>query len=148
MKEIVLYTDGSCSKNPGPGGWGAILQYKQHKLELSGGAVSATNNQMELTGVIEGLKALTEPCKVELYTDSQYIVNAINKGWLRNWQKNGWKKADKSPVLNKELWLEIIELFNKHDVTVHWVKGHAENEYNNRCDQLAVAQTKKYADLA
>ena len=147
MKEIVLYTDGSCSKNPGPGGWGAILQYKQHKLELSGGAVSTTNNQMELTGVIEGLKALTEPCKVELYTDSQYIVNAINKGWLRNWQKNGWKKADKSPVLNKELWLEIIELFNKHDVTVHWVKGHAENEYNNRCDQLAVAQTKKYADL-
>ena len=148
MKEIVLYTDGSCSKYPGPGGWGAILQYKQHKLELSGGAVSTTNNQMELTGVIEGLKALTEPCKVELYTDSQYIVNAINKGWLRNWQKNGWKKADKSPVLNKELWLEIIELFNKHDVTVHWVKGHAENEYNNRCDQLAVAQTKKYADLA
>ena len=148
MKEIVLYTDGSCSKNPGPGGWGAILQYKQHKLELSGGAVSTTNNQMELTGVIEGLKALTEPCKVELYTDSQYIVNAINKGWLNNWQKNGWKKADKSPVLNKELWLEIIELFNKHDVTVHWVKGHAENEYNNRCDQLAVAQTKKYADLA
>lgn len=148
MKEIVLYTDGSCSKNPGPGGWGAILQYKQHKLELSGGAVSTTNNQMELTGVIEGLKALTEPCKVELYTDSQYIVNAINKGWLRNWQKNGWKKSDKSPVLNKELWLEIIELFNKHDVTVHWVKGHAENEYNNRCDQLAVAQTKKYADLA
>ena len=148
MKEIVLYTDGSCSKNPGPGGWGAILQYKQHKLELSGGAVSTTNNQMELTGVIEGLKALTEPCKVELYTDSQYIVNAINKGWLNNWQKNGWKKADKSPVLNKELWLEIIELFNKHDVTVHWAKGHAENEYNNRCDQLAVAQTKKYADLA
>ncbi len=148
MKEIVLYTDGSCSKNPGPGGWGAILQYKQHKLELSGGAVSTTNNQMELTGVIEGMKALNEPCKVELYTDSQYIVNAINKGWLRNWQKNGWKKADKSPVLNKELWLEIIELFNKHDVTVHWVKGHAENEYNNRCDQLAVAQTKKYADLA
>ena len=148
MKEIILYTDGSCSKNPGPGGWGAILQYKQHKLELSGGAVSTTNNQMELTGVIEGLKALNEPCKVELYTDSQYIVNAINKGWLRNWQKNGWKKADKSPVLNKELWLEIIGLFNKHDVTVHWVKGHAENEYNNRCDQLAVAQTKKYADLA
>ena len=148
MKTVTIYTDGACSGNPGPGGWGAILQYKQHKLELSGGAVSTTNNQMELTGVIEGLKALTEPCKVELYTDSQYIVNAINKGWLRNWQKNGWKKADKSPVLNKELWLEIIELFNKHDVTVHWVKGHAENEYNNRCDQLAVAQTKKYADLA
>ena len=147
MKEIVLYTDGSCSKNPGPGGWGAILQYKQHKLELSGGSVSTTNNQMELTGVIEGLKALNEPCKVDLYTDSQYIVNAINKGWLNNWQKNGWKKSDKSPVLNKELWLEIIALFNKHEITVHWVKGHAENEYNNRCDQLAVAQTKKYADL-
>ncbi|MBQ7087802.1 MAG: ribonuclease HI [Clostridia bacterium] len=147
MKEIVLYTDGSCSKNPGPGGWGAILQYKQHKLELSGGKSSTTNNQMELTGVIEGLKALNEPCKVDLYTDSQYIVNAINKGWLNNWQKNGWKKSDKSPVLNKELWLEIIALFNKHEITVHWVKGHAENEYNNRCDQLAVAQTKKYADL-
>lgn len=148
MKEIILYTDGSCSKNPGPGGWGAILQYKEHKLELSGGAVSTTNNQMELTGVIEGLKALNEPCKVELYTDSQYIVNAINKGWLRNWQKNGWKKADKSPVLNKELWLEIIALLTKHEVNVNWVKGHAENEYNNRCDQMAVAQTKKYADLA
>lgn len=148
MKEIILYTDGSCSKNPGPGGWGAILQYKEHKLELSGGAVSTTNNQMELTGVIEGLKALNEPCKVELYTDSQYIVNAINKGWLRNWQKNGWKKADKSPVLNKELWLEIIALLAKHEVNVNWVKGHAENEYNNRCDQMAVAQTKKYADLA
>lgn len=148
MKEIILYTDGSCSKNPGPGGWGAILQYKQHKLELSGGAVSTTNNQMELTGVIEGLKALNEPCKVELYTDSQYIVNAINKGWLRNWQKNGWKKSDKSPVLNKELWLEIIALLEKHQVSVNWVKGHAENEYNNRCDQMAVAQTKKYADLA
>ena len=139
MKEIVLYTDGSCSKNPGPGGWGAILQYKQHKLELSGGAVSTTNNQMELTGVIEGLKALTEPCKVELYTDSQYIVNAINKGWLNNWQKNGWKKADKSPVLNVDLWQRLDACLSKHEVHVHWVKGHADNPFNNRCDELAVA---------
>lgn len=148
MKEIILYTDGSCSKNPGPGGWGAILRYKIHKLELSGGACSTTNNKMELTGVIEGLKVLNEPCKVQLYTDSQYIVNAVNKGWLDSWVKRGWKKADKSPVLNKELWQELLALMEKHDVTVHWVKGHADNEYNNRCDELAVAQTRKYADLA
>lgn len=148
MKEITLYTDGSCSKNPGPGGWGAILRYKSYEIELSGGSVETTNNQMELTGVIEGLKALNEPCKVNIYSDSQYIVNAINKGWLKNWQKNGWKKSDKSPVLNKELWLKVTELISKHEAVFIWVKGHAENEYNNRCDALAVAQTRKYADLA
>ena len=148
VKEIVLYTDGSCSKNPGPGGWGAILRYKQHEIELSGGACSTTNNQMELTGVIEGLKALNAPCKVTIYTDSQYIVKAFHDGWLKNWQKNGWKKADKSPVMNKELWLDLLEQYNRHQVTFVWVKGHADNEYNNRCDRLAVAQTRKYADLA
>ena len=102
---------------------------------------------MELTGVIEGIKALNEPCKISVYTDSQYIVNAFNKGWLKNWQKNGWRKSDKSPVLNKELWVLLLETIEKHEVTFIWVKGHADNEYNNRCDALAVAQTRKYMDL-
>ena len=146
---IYLYTDGAASGNPGPGGYGIVLKCAGIQKEMSGGFAMTTNNRMELLAVIKGLEAIKwQNAEVHVYSDSSYVVNAINKGWLRNWQKNGWKKADKSPVLNKELWLEIIEQFNKHDVTVHWVKGHAENEYNNRCDQLAVAQTKKYADLA
>ena len=147
MKEITLYTDGSCSKNPGPGGWGAILRYKSYEIELSGGSTETTNNKMELTGAIEGLKALKEPCIVSLYTDSRYLCDDVNKGWLKNWVRNGWKKSDKSPVLNSELWKELIALTEKHKVTFIWVKGHADNEYNNRCDKMAVAQTRKYADL-
>ena len=147
MKEITLYTDGSCSKNPGPGGWGAILCYKSYEIELSGGSTETTNNKMELTGAIEGLKALKEPCIVSLYTDSRYLCDAFNKGWLKNWVRNGWKKSDKSPVLNSELWKELLALTEKHKVTFIWVKGHADNEYNNRCDKMAVAQTRKYADL-
>ena len=144
MKQVDVYTDGSCSGNPGPGGWGAILLYKGLEKELSGGARQTTNNQMELTGAISALSALKEPCRVTLYTDSPYIVNAINQKWLENWKKRGWKKADKSPVLNRELWEALDGQLSRHEVTFVWVKGHADNPYNNRCDQLAVAQTKKH----
>ena len=143
MKEVELYTDGSCSGNPGPGGWGAILRFRGLEKELSGGERETTNNRMELTAAIRGLEALKEPCRVALYTDSQYIANAINQHWLVNWKKRGWKKADKSPVLNRELWEALDAQLNRHDVTFHWVKGHADNAYNNRCDALAVAQTRK-----
>lgn len=147
MKRVELYTDGSCSGNPGPGGWGAILIYQGLEKELSGGAPATTNNRMELTGAIQGLAALKEPCQVELYTDSQYIASAINQHWLENWKKRGWRKADKSPVLNQELWQQLDEQLSRHQVTFHWVKGHADNVYNNRCDALAVAQTQKYRSL-
>ena len=147
MKRVELYTDGSCSGNPGPGGWGAILIYQGLEKELSGGAPATTNNRMELTGAIQGLAALKEPCQVELYTDSQYIASAINQHWLESWKKRGWKKADKSPVLNQELWQQLDEQLSRHQVTFHWVKGHADNAYNNRCDALAVAQTQKYRSL-
>ena len=143
MKEVDLYTDGSCSGNPGPGGWGAILRFRGLEKELSGGERETTNNRMELTAAIRGLEALKEPCRVALYTDSQYIANAINQHWLVNWKKRGWKKADKSPVLNRELWEALDAQLSRHDVTFHWVKGHADNAYNNRCDALAVAQTRK-----
>lgn len=147
MKRVELYTDGSCSGNPGPGGWGAILIYQGLEKELSGGAPATTNNRMELTGAIRGLAALKEPCQVELYTDSQYIASAINQHWLENWKKRGWRKADKSPVLNQELWQQLDQQLSRHQVTFHWVKGHADNAYNNRCDALAVAQTQKYRSL-
>lgn len=147
MKRVELYTDGSCSGNPGPGGWGAILIYQGLEKELSGGAPATTNNRMELTGAIQGLAALKEPCQVELYTDSQYIASAINQHWLENWKKRGWRKADKSPVLNQELWQQLDQQLSRHQVTFHWVKGHADNAYNNRCDALAVAQTQKYRSL-
>lgn len=147
MKRVELYTDGSCSGNPGPGGWGAILIYQGLEKELSGGAPATTNNRMEITGAIRGLAALKEPCQVELYTDSQYIASAINQHWLENWKKRGWRKADKSPVLNQELWQQLDEQLSRHQVTFHWVKGHADNAYNNRCDALAVAQTQKYRSL-
>ena len=143
MKEVELYTDGSCSGNPGPGGWGAILRFRGLEKELSGGERETTNNRMELTAAIRGLEALKEPCRVALYTDSQYISSAINQHWLVNWKKRGWKKADKSPVLNRELWEALDAQLSRHDVTFHWVKGHADNAYNNRCDALAVAQTRK-----
>ena len=143
MRTVTIYTDGACSGNPGPGGWGAILMYGKFQKELSGGERETTNNRMELTAAIRGLGALKEPCRVALYTDSQYIANAINQHWLVNWKKRGWKKADKSPVLNRELWEALDAQLSRHDVTFHWVKGHADNAYNNRCDALAVAQTRK-----
>ena len=144
MKTVTLYSDGACSGNPGPGGWGCILEYAGHEKELSGGEASTTNNRMELTAVIRGLEALKEPCVVELYSDSKYVVDAIEKGWLYGWQKKGWIKADKKPVLNVDLWQQLLPQLARHQVHLHWVKGHAENEKNNRCDQLAVAESKKY----
>ena len=143
MKTITLYTDGACSGNPGPGGWGAILEWEGHEKELSGGEISTTNNRMELTGVIRGLEALKEPCVVELYSDSKYVIDALEKGWAAGWQKRGWVKADKKPALNPDLWQRLLELCQVHQVRCHWVKGHGENPKNNRCDELAVAQWKR-----
>ena len=143
MKTITLYTDGACSGNPGPGGWGAILEWEGHEKELSGGEISTTNNRMELTGVIRGLEALKEPCVVELYSDSKYVIDALEKGWAVGWQKRGWVKSDKKPALNPDLWQRLLELCQVHQVRCHWVKGHAENPKNNRCDELAVAQWKR-----
>ena len=144
MKTVTIYTDGACSGNPGPGGWGAILAWQGHEKELSGGAAATTNNRMELTAVLTALALLKEPCVVELYSDSKYVVDAIEKGWLYGWQKKGWIKADKKPVLNVDLWQQLLPQLARHQVHLHWVKGHAENEKNNRCDQLAVAESKEY----
>ena len=144
MKTVTLYTDGACSGNPGPGGWGAILEYMGTEKELSGGEESTTNNRMELTAVIEGLQALKEPCIVELYSDSKYVIDGLSKGWAEGWRKNGWKKADKKPALNPDLWEQLLNLVAKHQLRYHWVKGHAENPKNNRCDALAVAESKKF----
>ena len=144
MKTVTIYTDGACSGNPGPGGWGAILEWQGHEKELSGGEAQTTNNRMELTAVLTALRLLKEPCIVELYSDSKYVVDAIDKGWLYGWQKKDWIKADKKPVLNVDLGQQLLPELKRHDVRLHWVKGHAENEKNNRCDQLAVAESKKF----
>ena len=142
MKTVTLYTDGACSGNPGPGGWGAILEFNGVEKELCGGAENTTNNRMELTAVIEGLKALKEACIVELYSDSKYVIDALEKGWAVSWRAKGWKKADKKPALNPDLWETLLDLCEKHHLHYHWVKGHADNPKNNRCDQMAVAQWK------
>ena len=144
MKTVTIYTDGACSGNPGPGGWGAILRYKNTETELSGGAADTTNNRMELTAVIEALALLKEPCVVELYSDSKYVIDGLSKGWARGWQKRGWIKSDKKPALNPDLWERLLDLTDRHEMHYHWVKGHAENEKNNRCDQMAVAESKKF----
>ena len=137
MEKVVIYTDGACSGNPGPGGWGTILMYKDTKKEISGGKKDTTNNIMELTAALEGLKMLKFPCEVDLYSDSAYLVNGFSQGWIYNWQKNNWQTADKKPVKNKEIWQEIYNLTKIHKVKFIKVKGHADNEYNNRCDELA-----------
>lgn len=139
MKQIELFTDGACSGNPGPGGWGAILRYNGIEKELSGGEKDTTNNRMELTAVIKGLKALKEPCKVTLTTDSKYVSDGISKGWAQSWKNNGWRKADKKPALNPDLWDELLNLLDVHEVEINWVKGHAGHPENERCDKLAVA---------
>ena len=143
MKTVTLYTDGACSGNPGPGGWGAILSYNGATKELSGGEDSTTNNRMELTAVICGLEALKEPCVVELYSDSKYVIDALEKGWAWGWKKRNWVKSDKKPALNPDLWDRLLNLTMKHEVHCHWVKGHADNLMNNRCDEMAVAEWKK-----
>ena len=145
MKSVTLYTDGACSGNPGPGGWAAILHWRDREKILSGGEALTTNNRMELTAVIRALEALKEPCAVELWSDSKYVIDALEKGWARSWQKKGWIKADKKPALNPDLWARLLELSEKHELRYHWVKGHADNEYNKRCDALAVAERERYA---
>lgn len=143
MKKVEIFTDGACSGNPGPGGWGAILKYNGVEKELSGGERSTTNNRMELTAVITALSALKEPCEVELYSDSKYIIDAVTKGWAAKWQANGWVKGDKKPALNSDLWEKLLALLKVHKVTFNWVKGHAGHPENERCDRLAVAQSQK-----
>ena len=143
VKTVTIYTDGACSGNPGPGGWGTILLYGEHRKEMSGGEPDTTNNRMELTAVIRGLEALKEPCQVELYSDSKYVIDALEKGWARSWKARGWVKGDKKPALNPDLWEQLLALCDYHQVNLHWVKGHAENPYNNRCDELAVAEWQK-----
>ena len=138
MKYIELFTDGACSGNPGPGGWGVVLRYNGHEKELSGGEKETTNNRMELTAAIMGLSALKEPCKVRLVTDSKYVADGITKGWAESWRKNNWRKADKKPALNPDLWEKLLDLIAEHDVTIDWVKGHAGHPENERCDRLAV----------
>ena len=142
MKHIELYTDGACRGNPGRGGWGAILVYEGREKELSGGEKSTTNNRMELTAAIEGLRAIKYPCEVTLTSDSKYLVDAIEKRWLASWKKKNWKKADGKPVLNPDLWQALDEELTRHKVTFVWVKGHEGHPYNERCDALATA----YAD--
>ena len=143
MKSVEIFTDGACSGNPGPGGWGAVLRYNGREKELSGGEANTTNNRMELTAVIEALNCLKEPCKVTLTTDSKYVSDGINQDWAESWQKYGWRKADKKPALNPDLWEKLLHLLKVHDVTIIWVKGHAGHPENERCDQLAVAFYKQ-----
>lgn len=143
LRQVALFTDGACSGNPGPGGWGAVLQFGGHEKELSGGDKATTNNRMELTAAIEGLAALKEPCHVVLTSDSKYLVDAVNKGWLAGWQKKGWKKSDNSPVLNIDLWQRLLPQLARHRVDLVWVRGHDGHPENERCDQLAVAQSNR-----
>ena len=143
MQKVTIYTDGACSGNPGPGGWAAVLIYGEHKKEISGGCKETTNNIMELTAILEALKALKTECEVELYSDSAYSVNAFNQGWIYNWVKKGWKTADKKDVKNKEIWQELYSLTQKHKVKFNKVTGHSDVELNNRCDELARAEIDK-----
>lgn len=149
MKQVEIYTDGACSGNPGPGGWGAVLRYRStdgqvYEKELSGGDASTTNNRMELTAFIEAVGLLKEPCEIRYCSDSQYVINGLEKGWAKGWRARGWKKADKSPALNPDLWAKALDLAEQHRITYVWVKGHAGHPENERCDQLAVAQSKAH----
>lgn len=142
--EVEMFTDGACSGNPGPGGWGTILRCKGAEKELSGGEAQTTNNQMELTAVIKGLQALKKPCNVTLYSDSKYVCDALTKGWAKKWQKNNWKKSDGKKALNIPLWEELLSLCEIHKINIIWVKGHAGHPENERCDEMAVSQSRKY----
>lgn len=147
MNKVIIYTDGACSYNPGPGGWGCVLMYGNKKKELSGGHENTTNNRMELTAVIQALSALKVPCEVELYTDSAYVCNAFLQDWITSWQLKGWKNAQKKEVLNKDLWQTLLTLLEKHKVEFKKVKGHSDNEFNNRCDELARIEVEKILAL-
>ncbi len=144
MKSIEMFTDGACSGNPGPGGWGTILRYNGVEKELSGGERQTTNNRMELTAVISGLEALKEKCKVVVTTDSKYVVDGIVNGWAKSWRANGWVKSDRKPALNPDLWGRLLDLIDEHEVEFKWIKGHAGHPENERCDRLAVTATEKY----
>lgn len=144
MKQVELFTDGACSGNPGPGGWGAILRYRGVEKEMAGGEKSTTNNRMELTAVIQGLAVLKESCRVTVISDSKYVVDGIQKGWARSWKKNGWRKADKKPALNADLWDTLLSLLDIHTVTFVWVHGHQGHPENERCDRLAVSQIERF----
>ena len=144
MKQIEIFTDGACSGNPGPGGWGAVLRYKGVEKELSGGEAETTNNRMEMTALIRALEALKEPCEITLCSDSQYVINGLQKGWAKGWKARGWKKSDKTPALNPDLWDRLLTLTAPHTIHYVWVKGHAGHPENERCDRLAVEQSKKY----
>ncbi len=144
MKQVTVYTDGACSGNPGPGGWASILEYGEVSRELSGGEANTTNNRMELTAVIAALRALNQSCEVDLYSDSKYVIDALEKGWVYQWKRNGWRKKDRKPALNPDLWEQLLEQLARHTVRLHWVKGHADNPKNNRCDQLAVSESRKF----
>ena len=144
MKQVEIFTDGACSGNPGPGGYGTILRYKGIEKELSGGERETTNNRMELTAVIKGLEALKEKCEVTLYSDSKYFIDAIEKGWVYRWKENGWMRNKKEKALNPDLWERVLELFELHDVKLVWVKGHAGHPENERCDRLAVMESQKF----
>lgn len=143
-KQVTIFTDGACSGNPGPGGYGIVLKYGEHQKELSEGFADTTNNRMELLAVITALKSLKFSCQVDLYSDSKYVVDAVVKGWAKSWKAKGWRKSDKSPAKNTDLWEELLNLLEKHEVTFHWVKGHADNPFNNRCDELAVGAYQKF----
>lgn len=144
MKQVSIYTDGACRGNPGAGGWGAILVYGTAERELSGGEPMTTNNRMELTAVITALMTLREPCEVTLTSDSRYVIDGIEKGWAKSWRARGWRKADKSPALNPDLWEELLNLLDVHRVTFVWVRGHAGHPYNERCDALATAYADRF----
>ncbi len=144
MKTVTIYTDGACSGNPGPGGWAAILTYGKYRRELSGGEKATTNNRMELTAVIRALELLREPCRVELWSDSRYVIDALSKGWAESWRARGWRKADRTPALNPDLFETLLSLCERHEMHYHWVKGHADNPHNNRCDELARGEIQKY----
>ena len=146
MKHVDIYTDGACRGNPGKGGWGAVLVYKGVEKELSGGERMTTNNRMELSAVIAALSALREPCEITLTSDSKYVVDAVTKGWAKSWKAKGWKKADKSPALNPDLWEKLLKLVELHDITFVWVKGHAGHTYNERCDKLATDFADSFGD--
>lgn len=142
--KVMIYTDGACSGNPGPGGWCAILKYGKYEKEISGGNSDTTNNRMELTAVIEGLKALNRKCSVTVVSDSKYVCDAVLKGWVYSWKRKGWKKSDGKPALNVELWEELLVLLDRHEVEFNWIKGHAGHPENERCDKKAVEETQKY----
>ena len=144
MKQVNVYTDGACSGNPGPGGWGAILEYKGTRKELSGGEAQTTNNRMEMTAVLRALEALKEPCRVVLCSDSKYVIDALSKGWAKKWRANGWKRGDKKPALNPDLWEQLLNACERHELEYQWIKGHAGHPENERCDELAVEQAARF----